>query len=39
MTVYGIEVVDKIAAVKTNVRTNWPTTEVVIDSIRFAVEK
>lgn len=39
MTVYGIEVVDKIAAVKTNSRTDWPTEEVVIESIRFAVEK
>lgn len=39
MTVYGIEVVDEIASVKTNRATNWPKQEVVIKSIRFAVEK
>ena len=39
MTVYGIEVVDKIASVKTNMATNWPKEDVVIKSIRFAVEK
>lgn len=38
MTVYGIEVVDKIAAVETS-RSDWPLTDVVINSIRFAVEK
>ena len=37
MTVYGLDVVDRIASVKTNSTTNWPTQDVVIKSIRFAV--
>ncbi len=39
MTVYGIDVVDKIAAVATYSQTDWPKTEVKIKSIRFAVER
>ena len=38
-TVYGIEVVDAIASVKTNPNTDWPTETVKINSIRFAVEE
>ena len=38
MTVYGIEVVDKIAAVETY-QSDWPKEDVVIKSIRFAVAK
>ena len=37
MTVYGLDVVDRIASVKTNSTTNWPTQDIVIKSIRFAV--
>ena len=37
-TVYGIEVVDKIAEVRTN-SNNKPIEKVVINSIKFAVEK
>ena len=39
MTVYGLDVVDRIASVKTNSTTNWPTQDIVIKSIRFAVAK
>ena len=38
-TVYGIEVVDAIASVKTNPNPDWPTETVKINSIRFAVEE
>lgn len=38
-TVYGIEVVDAIASVKTNPNTDWPTETVKINSIRFAIEE
>ena len=38
MTVYGIEVVDKIAAVRTN-SSDKPYENVTIKSIKFAVEK
>ena len=38
MTVYGLDVVDRIAAVKTY-KSDWPTEDIVIKSIRFAVEK
>ena len=38
MTVYGLDVVDRIATVKTNSSTNWPTQDIVIKSIRFAVK-
>ena len=39
MTVYGLDVVDRIASVSTNKTTNWPTEDIVIKSIRFAVER
>ena len=38
MTVYGIDVIDKIAVVETR-PTDWPVEEVVIKSIRFGVAK
>lgn len=39
MTVYGLDVVDKIAEVDTYSQTDWPKTEVKIKSIRFAVAR
>jgi peptidyl-prolyl cis-trans isomerase B (cyclophilin B) len=39
MTVFGLDVVDRIASVKTSSTTNWPTHDIVIKSIRFAVAK
>jgi peptidyl-prolyl cis-trans isomerase B (cyclophilin B) len=39
MTVYGIDVVDKIAAVEKYPSTDWPKEEIVIKSIRFAVPR
>ena len=38
MTVYGLDVVDRIAKVE-KYSSDWPKTDIVIKSIRFAVEK